>query len=126
MIIREYAVRMMIVDKNGKQQPLGPVSGQNSTGEDSTLVWNSKGDEVWFRSFDSGEPGIVYAVNMYFQSYGAVSIIKVKAYWFHVRERGVRRFGCFRNGAPSAVGTYTVVAKFAGSARETDSLKSGR
>ncbi len=31
----------------------------------------------------------VYAVNMYFQSYGAMSIIKVKAYWFHVRERGV-------------------------------------
>ena len=31
----------------------------------------------------------IYAVNMYFQSYGAVSIIKVKAYWFHVRERGV-------------------------------------
>jgi MFS transporter, OPA family, glycerol-3-phosphate transporter len=28
---------------------------------------------------------------MYFQSYGAVSIIKVKAYWFHVRERGVLR-----------------------------------
>jgi len=32
---------------------------------------------------------IVYAINMYFQSYGAVSIIKVKAYWFHVTERGV-------------------------------------
>ncbi|MEP6820782.1 MAG: MFS transporter [Chthoniobacterales bacterium] len=32
---------------------------------------------------------VVYAVNMYFQSYGAVSIIKVKAHWFHVRERGV-------------------------------------
>jgi len=32
---------------------------------------------------------ITYALNMYFQSYGAVSIIKVKAYWFHVRERGV-------------------------------------
>jgi OPA family glycerol-3-phosphate transporter-like MFS transporter len=31
---------------------------------------------------------LVYAVNMYFQSFGAVSIIKVKAYWFHVRERG--------------------------------------
>ena len=30
-----------------------------------------------------------YSLNMYFQSYGAVSIIKVKAYWFHVRERGV-------------------------------------
>jgi OPA family glycerol-3-phosphate transporter-like MFS transporter len=31
----------------------------------------------------------IYSVNMYFQSYGAMSIIKVKAYWFHVRERGV-------------------------------------
>ena len=31
----------------------------------------------------------LYAINMYFQSYGAMSIIKVKAYWFHVRERGV-------------------------------------
>src|SRR6476619_8462853 len=32
---------------------------------------------------------VTYALNMYFQSYGAVSIIKVKAHWFHVRERGV-------------------------------------
>ncbi len=32
---------------------------------------------------------ILYAANMFFQSYGAVSIIKVKAYWFHVRERGI-------------------------------------
>lgn len=31
----------------------------------------------------------LYSINMYFQSFGAVSIIKVKAYWFHVRERGV-------------------------------------
>src|SRR5256885_1977209 len=26
---------------------------------------------------------------MYFQSFGAVSIVKVNAHWFHVRERGV-------------------------------------
>ncbi len=32
---------------------------------------------------------LLYSVNMYFQSFGAMSIIKVKAYWFHVRERGV-------------------------------------
>jgi OPA family glycerol-3-phosphate transporter-like MFS transporter len=32
---------------------------------------------------------ILYSINMFFQSYGAVSIIKVKAYWFHVRERGM-------------------------------------
>lgn len=31
---------------------------------------------------------IVFAVNMYFQSFGAVSIVKVNAAWFHVRERG--------------------------------------
>ncbi|MEO8702373.1 MAG: MFS transporter [Kofleriaceae bacterium] len=29
-----------------------------------------------------------YAMNMYFQSFGAVSIVKVNAAWFHVRERG--------------------------------------
>jgi MFS transporter, OPA family, glycerol-3-phosphate transporter len=32
---------------------------------------------------------ITNAVNMYFQSFGAVSIVKVNAPWFHVRERGV-------------------------------------
>ncbi|MBI5543507.1 MAG: MFS transporter [Deltaproteobacteria bacterium] len=32
---------------------------------------------------------VVYAINMYFQSFGAVSIVKVNAHWFHVRERGV-------------------------------------
>jgi MFS transporter, OPA family, glycerol-3-phosphate transporter len=45
----------------------------------------------------------LYAVNMYFQSYGAVSIIKVKAYWFHVRERGV--FGAIF-GALISIGVY--------------------
>ncbi|MCP4154124.1 MAG: MFS transporter [bacterium] len=32
---------------------------------------------------------ILYSANMYFQSYGAVSIVKVNAHWFHVNERGV-------------------------------------
>jgi hypothetical protein len=40
---------------------------------------------------------------MYFQSYGAVSIIKVKAYWFHVRERGV--FGAIF-GTLISIGVY--------------------
>ena len=31
---------------------------------------------------------IMYSINMAFQSFGAVSTIKVKSYWFHVRERG--------------------------------------
>jgi len=32
---------------------------------------------------------IIYAANMYFQSFGAVAIVKVNSSWFHVRERGV-------------------------------------
>ena len=32
---------------------------------------------------------LLYAMNMYFQSYGAVAIVKVNSSWFHVRERGV-------------------------------------
>lgn len=31
---------------------------------------------------------ILYACNMFFQSFGAISTIKVKSFWFHVRERG--------------------------------------
>ncbi len=32
---------------------------------------------------------IIYSLNMYFQSFGAVSIVKVNSAWFHVRERGM-------------------------------------
>ena len=32
--------------------------------------------------------GLLYGANMYFQSFGAVSIVKVNARWFHLRERG--------------------------------------
>ncbi|MBX7114748.1 MAG: MFS transporter [Myxococcaceae bacterium] len=32
---------------------------------------------------------VLFCANMYFQSFGAVSIVKVNAPWFHVRERGV-------------------------------------
>lgn len=45
----------------------------------------------------------LYAINMYFQSFGAVSIIKVKAYWFHVRERGI--FGAIF-GTLISLGSY--------------------
>ncbi|MFO0751285.1 MAG: MFS transporter [Myxococcota bacterium] len=32
---------------------------------------------------------LLYPINMYFQSFGAVSIVKTNSRWFHVRERGV-------------------------------------
>lgn len=31
---------------------------------------------------------ILYSLNMYFQSYGALSIVKVNSSWFHLKERG--------------------------------------
>jgi OPA family glycerol-3-phosphate transporter-like MFS transporter len=31
---------------------------------------------------------LLFALNMYFQSFGAVAIVKVNASWFHLRERG--------------------------------------
>lgn len=31
---------------------------------------------------------VLYALNMYFQSFGAVAIVSVNSSWFHVRERG--------------------------------------
>jgi OPA family glycerol-3-phosphate transporter-like MFS transporter len=55
----------------------------------------------WFRGLFGLESGnvensvllpslsLLYAGNMYFQSFGAVSIVKVNAPWFHVNERGV-------------------------------------
>ena len=46
---------------------------------------------------------LLYALNMYFQSFGSMSIIKVKAYWFHVRERGV--FGAIF-GSLISIGVY--------------------
>ncbi|MDA8245047.1 MAG: MFS transporter [Elusimicrobia bacterium] len=32
---------------------------------------------------------LLYALNQYFQSFGALSVVKVNAPWFHVKERGV-------------------------------------
>ena len=32
---------------------------------------------------------LMYSLNMYFQSFGALSVVKVNAAWFHVRERGI-------------------------------------
>jgi len=56
-----------------------------------------------FRAHLVASYATLYGLNMYFQSYGAVSIIKVKAYWFHVRERGV--FGAIF-GTLISIGVY--------------------
>ena len=47
------------------------------------------GREYWGWSMPIGLTfTALYGINMYFQSFGAVSIVTVKAPWFHVRERG--------------------------------------
>ena len=45
----------------------------------------------------------LYPINMYFQSFGAVAVVKCNAPWFHVRERGV--FGAIF-GILIALGIY--------------------
>ncbi|MCP4502953.1 MAG: MFS transporter [Deltaproteobacteria bacterium] len=47
-------------------------------------ILNNGGDSSGMRATLS----IMYAINMYFQSFAAVSIVKVNSHWFHVRERG--------------------------------------
>ena len=62
--VRGTAVGLSVVGRTGQPHSLGEVSGQNASGEDTDLVWSPKGDEIWFRAFDIGESGIVYAVDM--------------------------------------------------------------
>lgn len=60
---------------------------------------------------------ILYGVNMYFQSYGAVAIVKVNSHWFHVRERGSFSgiFGIMiSTGLFLAFDVCTRILKFAG------------
>lgn len=48
---------------------------------DVSLGWRAPGGLVLWLA-------VLYALDMYFQSFGAVSIVKVNAAWFHVKERG--------------------------------------
>ncbi|MDP6955219.1 MAG: MFS transporter, partial [Planctomycetota bacterium] len=53
-----------------------------------TLVNSGPGHELVANNF-LAVFAVLYSLNMYFQSFGAVAIVKVNAPWFHVRERGV-------------------------------------
>ena len=59
------AVGMTVIDRKGARTWLGAVSGQNVTRESPVLCWNSEGTEIWFRSFDPAEPGVVYAIDLH-------------------------------------------------------------
>jgi len=61
---------------------LGPTGGP--WGSSATYLRSDQGHTLLYVLFL-----VLYAINMYFQSFGAVSIVKVNSAWFHVRERGV-------------------------------------
>ena len=56
------------------------------------ITWyalSASGDSQWVRDDFRYLMAGLYGINMYFQSFGAVAIVKVNAPWFHIRERGV-------------------------------------
>ncbi|MBI2385727.1 MAG: MFS transporter [Elusimicrobia bacterium] len=57
---------------------------------------------------------VLYAINMHFQSYGAVAIVTVKAPWFHVRERGTgfAIVEATRAALPEKLGVWASIAHF--------------
>jgi OPA family glycerol-3-phosphate transporter-like MFS transporter len=56
------------------------------------LVANALIGVLWLNGMIDGRSttalSLLFVLNMYFQSFGAVSIIKVNSSWFHLRERG--------------------------------------
>lgn len=83
-----FLVNGPLVDKIGGKRgiliaALGAAAANGALG---VVTWLALTGRIHLRLV--GIFSVLYAVNMYFQSYGAVSIIKVKANWFHVRERG--------------------------------------
>jgi hypothetical protein len=58
------AAALHIVDRNKKQQYLGDISGQTASNVPFPLCWSPKGDEIWFRSFDSNDTQTIFAMDL--------------------------------------------------------------
>lgn len=98
-----FAINGPLTDRIGGRRTmlLGMAGALAMNAAMGTVLWGTAG-RGW------GLPlgptfALLYALNMYFQSFGAVAIISVKAPWFHVRERGT--FSSIF-GAMIAVGVY--------------------
>jgi OPA family glycerol-3-phosphate transporter-like MFS transporter len=84
-----YALSVMV---NG---PLADrIGGRRSilVGALGVVVMNAVIGVLFLRGFSTHlvlGMSFLYAANMYFQSFGAVSVVKINAAWFHVRERGM-------------------------------------
>jgi Tol biopolymer transport system component/predicted Ser/Thr protein kinase len=56
-------IAMFLVDRSGKKQNLGIVSGQTST-FGTQLGWTRDGREIWFRSYNANDVGTVYGIDL--------------------------------------------------------------
>ncbi|MDZ4773551.1 MAG: MFS transporter [Planctomycetota bacterium] len=72
--IANIAMGLVLVFRDALPAAGATLAGSNEQASEGTSL------VAWF--------SVLYSVNMYFQSFGAVSIVKVNAHWFHVRERG--------------------------------------
>ena len=80
-----FLINGPITDRVGGKKAL-LVGGAGSALANLAMGW------VTLTEFTDNLPlvfSLLYGVNMYFQSFGAVAIVKINAPWFHVRERGV-------------------------------------
>jgi hypothetical protein len=55
---------IQVLNRAGDRQQIGPVSSQISTAQGARLFWTPDGGEIWFRSFDTNDPGTIYGVRM--------------------------------------------------------------
>jgi eukaryotic-like serine/threonine-protein kinase len=57
------AIAIFTVDRSGKVQKLGVVSGQTSQPGSPDLCWTGDGREIWFRSFDENARNTILAID---------------------------------------------------------------
>jgi Tol biopolymer transport system component/predicted Ser/Thr protein kinase len=55
-------IGLFVVDRAGKVQDLGAISGQTSELETAPLCWTPDGREIWFRSYDTSDLNTIHAV----------------------------------------------------------------
>jgi Tol biopolymer transport system component len=58
------SVMIVTVDRAGKVERLGVVSGQVGELASDYLSWTADGREVWFRSFDAGTRNTIFAIDL--------------------------------------------------------------
>jgi OPA family glycerol-3-phosphate transporter-like MFS transporter len=72
-----------------QDNPLGPLGGVAASIINTISSISGRGVLAPEKAQALFVVAALYAANSYFQSFGALSVVKVNAPWFHVRERGI-------------------------------------